>query len=473
MTVLLPRPFSRRNVLRGVLGGSAVTVGLPFLDCMLNSNGTALASTGQPLPVRFGTWYWGMGHTPGHAIVEKRETAKGIGFLQETEALKPYEDYLNFFGSFTMPLDGKSNYTHFSGWVASRTGTAPSRTGEIPAPTFDLLIADAIAQGSRFHTLNVAACGLPAANYSARSTVSRGAAEISPADLYARLFGPEFVDPNAADFKPDPRVMLEKSVLSGVNEQSKAYIKSVGAADKARLDEYFTSVREVENQLALQLEKPAPNMACVVPPKITAHETPAESQRVARDMDQVIETHKVMAKLTAMAVACNQTKVFNMVFTNDLGDVRRRGETYTHHLLTHEEAIDPKLGYQPLTFWFNQKCSEGFAEYLRVFSSIKEGDGTLLDNCLIFAGTETNYARVHTIDGVPIWLAGKAGGRVKTGYHVVGGGDPITRIPLTAMQAMGVPIDTWGTKSLQTTKPIADIVRKQNDPAEPKAKAEL
>src|SRR5205085_3571282 len=123
---------------------------------------------------------------------------------------------------------------------------------------------------------------------------------------------------------------------------------------------------------------------------------------------------------------------------------------HTHHILTHEEAIDPKLGYQPLAFWFNKACMEGFATYLQTLSSIKEGDSTLLDNSLIFATSETNYARVHSVDGIPTYLAGRAGGKIKTGLHVVGHGDPITRIGFTIMRALGVPLEKWGTNSLQT-----------------------
>ena len=55
--------FSRRAVLRGLLQGSAISVGLPVLDVFLNGNGTALAA-GGPLPLRFGTWFWGCGMTP-------------------------------------------------------------------------------------------------------------------------------------------------------------------------------------------------------------------------------------------------------------------------------------------------------------------------------------------------------------------------------------------------------------------------
>ncbi len=56
--------LNRRTMLRGMLGGGAVTMGLPLLDCMLNTNATALAS-GAPMPGRFGTWFWGCGLNPG------------------------------------------------------------------------------------------------------------------------------------------------------------------------------------------------------------------------------------------------------------------------------------------------------------------------------------------------------------------------------------------------------------------------
>ena len=455
MTFLIPRARSRRAALRSVFGGGAVTLGLPFLDAWLNDSGTALAATGSPLPTRFGTWYWGMGQTPGHAIVEKKETGSGIGFLEETAALIPFKEKLSYFGNFNMPLDGRSNYTHFTGWIANRTGTAPQRGTEIPAPTFDLLIADAIGNTTRFKTIDVTSVGIARENYSARSADSRAAAEISPVALYARLFGPEFVDPNKVDFKPDVSVMLQRSVLSAFVEDGKDLAKGIGAADKARLDEYFTSIRQVENQLALQLQKPPPNDVCLKP---SAPNDPLAGLAAVREMGTVIETHKVMSRLLAMAVACNQTRVFNMVFTDNFANVRRNGETYTHHLLTHEEAIDDKLGYQPLAFWFNKTAMNGFATYLEILSSIKEGGGTLLDNCLVFATTESNYARLHTIDGLPIYFAGSAGGRIKTGLHVAGNGDPITRVGLTAMRVMGVPIEKWGTNSLQTSKPVTEIL---------------
>ena len=79
MSILIKRPAPRRALLRGMLGGAAVSVALPFLDIFLNDHGTALAS-GAPLPLRFGTWFWAMGHTPNQAI---HADPKELVFLEE------------------------------------------------------------------------------------------------------------------------------------------------------------------------------------------------------------------------------------------------------------------------------------------------------------------------------------------------------------------------------------------------------
>jgi hypothetical protein len=65
---------------------------------------------------------------------------------------------------------------------------------------------------------------------------------------------------------------------------------------------------------------------------------------------------------------------------------------------------------------------------------------------------------VHSVDNIPVMMIGKAGGRLKTGLHITGNGDPITRIGLTAMQVMGIPVERWGTRSLETTKTISEVL---------------
>ena len=82
------------------------------------------------------------------------------------------------------------------------------------------------------------------------------AAEPTPLSLYTRLFGPGFQDPASGDWKPDPQVMLQQSVLSAVSDERKDFMKNLGAGDKARMEQYFTSVREAEMQMAAELKRP-------------------------------------------------------------------------------------------------------------------------------------------------------------------------------------------------------------------------
>ncbi len=440
--------FSRRSALKGLVNGAVVTVALPFLDCFLNNSGTALAS-GAPLPVRFGTWFWGLGFNPGRGVSKK--TGAGIEFLEECQPLVPHRDYINYFSNFNTPLDGRVTLVHFTGWVGCRTGSVPQQVTDIPAPTIDVVVADQIATGTRFRSIDLTATGNPRDSYTARSTGSRNSAEVAPLSMYAKVFGPEFADPNSATFTPDPKLMARQSVLSAVGEHRQNFMKTLGAADKARMEEYFTSIRQIEQRLDLELQKPAPLEACIKP------SNPGE-QQVGTELETVLNVHKMQSELLALAVACNQTRVFNMLYSQALSTLHRRGEAFIHHTLTHEEPEDPKLGYQAQVAWYNVKSFEAMATFINAFKKIKEGDGTLLDNVLIFANSDTNYAKMHALDGIPVMLIGKAGGKIKTGYHITGNGDPISRVGLTAQQAMGMNVSKWGTASMQTSKPISELL---------------
>lgn len=444
----MAKAITRRVLFKGVLGGAAVAVGVPLLDCFLDNNGVALAS-GAPLPVRFGTWHWGCGMNP------QRWTPNRLGadydIPPELKPIEPYKDDVSILSGFGVKLDGRPNESHVSAVWTLRTGTAPLNHDEVDAPSLDVIVSDAIGGGTRFRSLEIAATGAPKHTFSRRSANVVNASEATPLGLYTRLFGPGFQDPNAAAFTPDPAVMLRKSVLSGITDERHAAMRTLGAADRARLDEYFSSVRQLEEQLALQLEKPAPADACVIP------KAPQE-RPVGTEIEQVIENHKTMVDLVVMALACNQTKVFNLVFSDSASSLRKAGSSVTHHTHTHEEPMDEKLGYQPESTWFIDRSMEGWAQLVGALGSVKEGAGTLLDNCLVYAHSDTSFAKIHALEAIPVMIAGRAGGRVKSGLHVSGSGDPVTRTGLTVMQAMGVSIDKWGTMSMETSKSVSELL---------------
>ena len=143
-------------------------------------------------------------------------------------------------------------------------GTIP--TGTTSPASYDSLIADTIGTRTRFRSIEVALNG-GRNSRSKRAGATTNPAEPSPAALYARIFGPEFKDPNAADFTPDTMVMARRSVLSYVSDQRKSIMTQFGSADKARLDQYFTAIREIEQQLDLEMQRPAPMPNCTAAEK--------------------------------------------------------------------------------------------------------------------------------------------------------------------------------------------------------------
>ena len=116
------------------------------------------------------------------------------------------------------------------------------------------------------------------------------------------------------------------------------------------------------------------------------------------------------------------------------------------------------VGYQPVTSKFSTYSMEFFGDLLKALDEVKEGDGTLLDHSLVLAYTDTGFAKLHTLDNIPMILAGTAGGRIKGGYHIAGEGAPVSRVGLTIQQAFGMSVDSWGTGSLETKKPISEIL---------------
>lgn len=446
------KSWNRRKLLRGLVNGAAVSVALPMLDCFLDGNGEALAD-GSPIPVRFGTWFWGCG------INDRRFYPDALGREYELKAesmpLNPFKPKLTIFSGFNAILNGQPNLTHWSGTMALLSGTVPSvggnGVGRAPASTIDCLVADHMGTRSRFKSIQVACTGQPNVSYSMREGSTINPSEVDPVSLYMRIFGEGFRDPNAAEFTPDPAIMLQQSVLSSVAEQRQSYLQNVGAADRARLEQYFTSLREVEQQLAAQLQPPPPCESCVVPGRPDALQPGAT-------WEEASAMHDKLTDLLVMALACNQTRVFHVALSAAVSNLRRAGQSVALHELTHEEAIDPDLGYQKEATFFLARTMGVYASLLAKMEAVKEGAGTLLDHSLVMACSESNLAKLHTLESLPIIVAGTAGGRWRSGGHIAGRGDTVARVGLTIQQSLGVPIGAWGTGANLATRPVTEVL---------------
>jgi Protein of unknown function (DUF1552) len=447
-------PINRRSFLRGMLNGAAVCVGLPFLDRFLNGNGTAFAD-GARLPVRFGAYFWGLGLTDtptGGTRWVPSKTGHDYEIMPELESLKPVKDKVSVFSGFRAIGDGRPNLVHWSGHASILSGIAPATAGRFDGPSFDTRIADSIGTSTRFKVIDIdASMSRQPVSYSTRTGNTFATPETTPLALYTRLFGPGFQDPNSDDWKPDPSIMLRQSVLSAVKDQRQALMSCVGKADQVKLDQYFTSLRDMENQLAIQLQKPEKCASCTPPA------APKETPRSA-SVDAVRANTRAMARLLAMGLACNQTRVFNFVHTSGTSETYIAGQSKIYHQITHDEPTDAKLGYQPETSKLASLVMEALGDFLVELDAIKEGEGTVLDNSLIMAFSDTGYAKIHSIENIPMFLAGRAGGRHKAGQHIHVTGESVTRVSLTAMQLAGAPVGEFGSGTMKTARPITEVI---------------
>jgi hypothetical protein len=440
------KKLDRRRVLKGLLNGSAVTIALPLLDCFLNDNGTALAS-GLSMPVRFGTWGYGLGGTT--SVFVPKKYGADYDLPPEIASWERVREHINLYTNSKGYLDGNSNRCHYSGWVITRCGISPS--DRIPGETIDVTLAKQLGKTTRYNSLTATATGDVTTTYSYINADTPNPAEWSPLKFYTRLFGPEFQDPNASSFTPNPRIMVRKSVLSGIMDQAREMEKTVGAADRARIDQYFTGLRQLERQFEHRLTRPLPIAACRPP------DQPVEPS-MSNEVEAVQLRHRMMTELMVMALACDQTRIFNMAYSEASSDLVKPGYEKPHHTCTHEEPVDAELGYQPNASWFTRRSMEAWADFVEAFTKVREGDGTLLDNVLIYATTDVGYARTHTLDEMAVFTAGRAGGKVKSGLHIDMGKKSPTAVGYTAMQVMGADLPSWGTLNNKSSDVLHEIL---------------
>ena len=440
------RKFTRRSLLRGAIQGSTVVMGLPILESFLNSNGTAFAD-GTELPPCFGSWFFGLGLTPGRW--EPEVIGSNYELPEHVAALQPIKEKLNIFSGLQIFLDGKVNQNHISGAQGQMTGVVTKSAADYDE-SFDAIIDKQFGANARFRTLEVACDGNASSGWTARGRNGKTPCQISPLELYRRIYGDGFIDPNQADFAPNPEVMVRHSVLSAVTEQRQKLMNSVSSDDRSRLDEYFSSLRDVEQKLAFELERPAPLPACSIPSM--------DVEEIGTMVAQVQHTHKQFATLLSHALACGQTRIFHVTLGNAFSTLRLPGEPSAYHALTHEEPIDPELGYQPKCKVIGEQCMGFFVELLQALDSIQEGEATLLDRSLVYAFTDHGEARLHSMKNLPVFTAGSAGGRLKTGLHISAEGDAATRVGFTIQKALGVVTNKWGVESNEVSTPFSEVL---------------
>ncbi len=434
--------LDRRTLLRGIAGGTAVAIGLPLLEIFLGSNGDALAD-GSTLPKRFGIFFWGNG------VLPDRWNPAGMGptweLTEQLAALAPVKDHITVVSG--MKVYTGNGVPHGSGPVGMLSG-APFPSGDtstFAVPSIDQVIANAIGKETRFRSLETGAePGVFSLSYNGPHSVNPP--ETSPLAFFNRVFGQGFKQPGTVT-EPDPRLALRKSVLDAVSSDVTRLHDKIGAADRARLDQHLDGIRSLELQIQKLQENPPSLAACVVPAKPAA-EFPDIDGR-----PPLSAISRAMCDVLVMALACDQTRVFSHWFSKPVGNPLYPGATAGHHQLTHDEP-DPQAQVNEIVKYITTE----FAYLVGALAGVAEGDGTLLDRCLVLGTTDTSYARAHSIEEYPILIAGSAGGSIKSGIHYRSvASENTSKVLLTIARAMGLTLDKYGKDAGEVTSSLGAI----------------
>lgn len=434
--------LSRRTLLRGLLRGSAVALALPPLEIFLGRKGAY--ACGGAIPRRFGLFFWGNGNLP------ERWLPTGEGEAWElSEQLAPLasvKDFLTVVSGMSVKLPNTE--PHGSGAAGILSASSLMSVGDdltFSEPTIDQIIAAGIGAETLYSSLQTAATDTYGLSYTGAG--ARASAETDPYAFYERIFGETFREPGE-EVEIDPTLGLRRSVLDAVMEDIAALEARVGAADKVRLEQHLDGVRELEQRLA-RLEEDPPNLeACerASSPEASYPDVDGRAQASARS--------RAMTDMLAMALACDQTRVFAHFFSEPVSNILYPGASDGHHNLTHDE-MDPQDEVNAITV----QIMEDFAYMLEKFASVDEGDGTLLDNSVILGVSEVSLGRSHSLDDMPILLAGSACGRLRTNYHYRSvSQENATKVLLTLAQAMDLSIAELGVDEGWTDETLDDIV---------------
>jgi hypothetical protein len=377
--------ISRRRILRGLTAaGTALRIGLPPLDSMFNSHGTAYAAQSK-IPSRFVLWFNGNGIPERYWI--PAETGPEFQITPCLSPLAQFRDQIHVLSGLDnpaarMPGPGNDHHRSMSGLMSGTPFTGRGAGG----PSIDQVIASKIGTSTRFGSLQIGVCQESHGESIHRNMSWAGyeralPPELVPQNLFDRIFGT----------KPQDWLDRKKSVLDAVRDDFSDVSAKLGSTDKTRLDGYLSSIRDLERAI-LSLPPEYGNKEGIPP---------------GGDVKDYPRIAKLQSELLVHALASGQTNVATYMLTKCQSLVRLPWLGYTtlrHHDYTHTNADSPRAQriLRDICRWH----VEEFAYLMAKLASIREGDGTLLDNCCLAFIHEHAEANAHKNNGLAAILAG-------------------------------------------------------------------
>lgn len=428
MNLVLSRPLSRRTFLRG----AGVTLALPVLNAMTPSSLRAAASPAVP-PKRFAFIYTPNGYNQETFL--PTQTGRAWTLPAALQPLAPVQSDVTLVTGLDRTYVGGTG-VHAQCGACWLTSSPPVETldGGFPTnTTLDQMIARELGHDTMLPSLELS-CNDFADNKETKyfeciSWVGPGYAantEKNPRAVFRRLFG-----------KPDAGPT--RSVLDVVLAEARALQRRLGRDDRDKLDEYLTSVRATEQRLdradrvAARLQVPALAEPTGIPEKRGDY-------------------LRLMAELFVLAFQQDLTRVATLVVDPERWDSPRMfhdvfDKPQNHHVLTHTKGADAKAAITKI----DRFHIEFYAHVVARMKSIREGDRTLLDSCVVAMGSGISDGDSHNYRDLQVLLAG---GALQRGHLRYNGDRPLADLWLTLAQQGGVRRDRFA----DSTGPLRELI---------------
>jgi hypothetical protein len=436
--IVTGKHLHRRTFLKGM--GAAIA--LPMLDAMTPAFAAA-ARAGKPA-LRLGFTYVPNGIT----MADWTPKGDGLGF-EYSRIMKPLEA----FRKDTVVLSGLAHKNgnalgdgpgdHARAGASYLTGVHPRKTAGADIQngiSVDQIAAQHLASSSRFASLELGCddsrtVGNCDSGYSCAYTNSiawRGPAtpmppETNPRLVFERLFGD--IDTSVSPETRARRMEYRRSILDLVGERTTRLSADLGPTDRRKLDEYLTSIREIEQRI----EKAEKDLTGLEPTIDKPTGIPV----------LYAEYVNLMFDLQLVAFQTDSTRIVTMLMGRE-GSMRTYPEIGVpdpHHPLTHHRN-NPE--WVEKVTKVNTMHMEQFAGFIGKLKATPDGDGSLLDHSLIVYGSGLSDGNRHTHEDLPVLIVG-GGGDLRLGSHIVyPKGTPMTNLYLTLLDRMGVPAEQIG-----------------------------
>lgn len=439
------KAISRRRLLRGL---GSVAVGLPLLDAMHSVSPLGARAYAQnAAKKRFVVWFTGSG-----TILDKWRpsgTEQDFKLSPILAPLEPHKDHLVVLDGLYQQHSGGDAHTDGMGACLTGTPLRPTGngTGYATGISVDQVIAEKIGQGTPLKSLELSVSKLPVSVWT-RLAYAGDNQPIPPEHDAQKVFGRLFSDTGTAGENDAALATLKaqrRSVLDAVADDYSALSGRLGTEDRKRIDQHFTAIREIE--LRLDAVGSSSGGSCVTPAQPASYDSLDAMGNAGYPV-----MGKLMMDLMVTALACDRTRVITLMWEHAAENQRFPfiGADVEHHEAIHNSQF---AAVEKILTWFTEQQ----AYLLSKMKEIQEGDGTLLDNTLIFSTSEQSNGTTHRHDNMPFLLLGKAGGALQTKRWLRYNGNPGHNNLLCSMlNLMGVEASTFG-KADWCTGPLSGL----------------